>query len=684
MHLVVVAISLGDLFEQLGMKLRFLTGFMLLFCSAGSGLMAQRSCGLDSVRAAMMGIPDALQSHHLRMDAMRDLLPDHVNRAECENILLVPVAAHFQDTGIPMDCAIEMALSQVETLNADFAGTNGDVSEWFELQPDIWPGIANGESCIQFCLATLNHPGGFGLSDGDYAVTLDATDGDFDAAWSGYLNFWVRSIGGGTLGYSPLGGQGNGDGVTVDPSYFGNVSCGGNTVSAPYNLGRTMTHEVGHYMSLDHPWGFGGCGSTDGIADTPVTDAQQFGCPNGQTIVTCTEPILWPTYMEYCDDACLFMFSAGQVAQMDAYAEANLSSMWNLSATTCQEAICMGFDVDVVTQDETCTGSDGFVVATPIGGTGPYAQTLVGAGGEGDGSWAGLGEGSYTLIVEDANECPFELDIELVREEASLSLTAIAHEYCSNGQGMIEVMDAEPSELEFSRDGMTWQETGLFQELSAGQYVISVRNENGCTGQVEVALINESALTVDIQLKGVSCDWVDNGEITVRANGAVPPVAFDFNDGQEIREELEIVQKFASLPPGDYQIRVLDAEGCTSESEVTLGLDYSSAGDDCPCAIFVPNAFTPDKDGRNEALAVSSNCPMTDVRMEVFDRWGQKVFESTNMSKWWNGTGQSNVGQGEYYVPSDVYVYRLAYRWGVEGNEEVELQFQTGTITVIR
>jgi hypothetical protein len=249
----------------------------------------------------MMGLPGYAKWHQERTYEVSDALASG-NRYDCDAPLIIPVAVHFQNTGIPLGCATDMALSQIETLNEDFGATNPDISEWFGLQPDIWPGIDNKESCIRFCLATLNHPAGYGLSDGDYAVTVDEVDNDqndYDADWSGYLNFWVRPIGGSTLGYSPYPGSGNGDGVTCSPEYFGSVNCGDNNLSGQYNMGRTVTHEVGHSLFLEHPWSGGGCASTDDVADTPVTDAAQYGCPSGQTIVNCTAPILWPSLYFY-------------------------------------------------------------------------------------------------------------------------------------------------------------------------------------------------------------------------------------------------------------------------------------------------------------------------------------------------------------------------------------------------
>ena len=338
-----------------------------------SHVNAQRSCATDSVHAHMMGLAGYADVFQAKVNAVNQASE---NALECATPLIIPVAVHFQNTGIPEACAIQMALDQIQILNDDFAATNSDIDDWYAQQPTIWPGINNAESCIQFCLATSDHPSGFGLTEGDYAVTIDQTTGDFNSAWSGYLNFWVRDLSGGILGYSPLGGSGNGDGVACTTSAFSSVSCGGNTISSAFNLGRTITHEVGHYLLLNHPWANGGCSSNDNVADTPVTSEPIFGCPSGQSIVNCTEPVLWPSYMDYCNDACLFMFSAGQVTRMENYVTSSLQNLLNNAVTACQdpcESLCGCTDPGACNYDASAANDDGSCDYSCQGCTDPTA-----------------------------------------------------------------------------------------------------------------------------------------------------------------------------------------------------------------------------------------------------------------------------------------------------------------------
>ncbi len=243
----------------------------------------------------------------------------------CETPLIVPIAVHYQNvTNVDVACLRALAADQIRILNEDFQGANDDITNWTDNAAAFFPGIANGEFCVEFVLATRNHPEGFGLVSGDPAVTINETTGEDNLAWSNYFNVYVRNIG--ALGFSPLGGEGNGDGVVIDNNSFGSgAGCAGFEPAAPYNLGRTLTHELGHYLDLAHIWG-DGCAVDDGVADTPESASSYGACPDISSS-SCGSRDLHMNYMDYTSDACMYMFTAGQADVMSAYLNSNLPAV---------------------------------------------------------------------------------------------------------------------------------------------------------------------------------------------------------------------------------------------------------------------------------------------------------------------------------------------------------------------
>ncbi len=299
-----------------------------------SHIEGHRSCGNHAHMEQLLTDPDYRRRHQRKLEMAEESSAD--DRSECNTPVVLPMAVHFQGITNPdAACLRALAQAQVDILNNDYQGTNSDITNWTNSASGSFPGLVNGTACIDFCLATQNHPTGYGLQNGNVAVTINQTNGDNVSAWSGYINIYVRPNLG-YLGYSPLGGNGNGDGVVIDAAAFGaGAGCTGVVPNAPYNLGRTLTHELGHYLLLDHIWGGnGGCNDDDNVADTPVSTEPYYGCPNVGA-ATCSSTDLHMSYMDYTNDACMYMFSEGQTNRMENYVANNLTNVSGNAASVC-------------------------------------------------------------------------------------------------------------------------------------------------------------------------------------------------------------------------------------------------------------------------------------------------------------------------------------------------------------
>ncbi|MBK6482699.1 MAG: T9SS type A sorting domain-containing protein [Chitinophagaceae bacterium] len=259
-------------------------------------------------------------------------------------VVTIPVVVHVLYNTTAQNISDAKVQAQIAQLNADFARTNTDAGN----TPAVWQSIA-ANSEVQFCLAQRDPNGNAtnGIIHKSTTVTAFSTNdnmkfnssGGADAWPAGsYLNIWVCNISGGILGYAQFpGGPAATDGVVLLYSSVGSLTSPG--TSAPYDKGRTGTHEVGHWLNLYHIWGDDGtsCSGSDQCADTPNQADENYGCPTFPA-VSCSNGAngdMFMNYMDYTDDACMNMFTAGQKARMQALFGAGGSRLSLASSLGC-------------------------------------------------------------------------------------------------------------------------------------------------------------------------------------------------------------------------------------------------------------------------------------------------------------------------------------------------------------
>ena len=305
-----------------------ITRFFLLFAFAvfsTLSLSAQRDCGtMEALEQAIEQDPTILDRMEKLEEFTRNFRQDPGEKA----VFSIPVVVHVVYRNGTQNISDAQVQSQIAVMNEDFRRLNSDAD-------GVWSQAADTE--IEFCLATVDPNGNAtsgitrttttesSFSNGTKRVHRNSTGGKDAWPAADYMNMWVCDLAGGGLGYAqfPNTGVAATDGIVIDYAYFGR----GGSAQAPFDLGRTATHEVGHYLNLRHIWGDGNCNADDFVTDTPTSDASNGGCQIGS--VSCGSVDMVQNYMDYSDDGCMNLFTAGQETRMTAALSGARASLAN-------------------------------------------------------------------------------------------------------------------------------------------------------------------------------------------------------------------------------------------------------------------------------------------------------------------------------------------------------------------
>ncbi len=324
----------------------------------------------------------------------------------------------------------------------------------------------------------------------------------------------------------------------------------------------------------------------------------------------------------------------------------------------------------VVTQSDDAT-------ITPVGTIcildAPFNLT----GADPGGTWSGTGitdnsAGTFDPSVAGTGTHTITYGISgLCGDTASTSITVIgvadatitpAGPFCDN-ESPVGLVAADPGGL-WSGTGISNASTGTFNPALAGQgqqqivYTIA-----GSCGDSDTMIIEVfETPVVNIFSTNETCIGFNDGNAWVEISGGLPPYTILWNTGAQ-SDSLD------SIAPGTYQVTVTDMNGCGWARST----DIDPSGDLCFIPhVWLPNIFSPNADGENDILFVRGDGVNT-LSLVIYDRWGEKVFESTTLDLGWDGTYKGKA------VDPGVFVYYLNATF-VDGSQSV----QSGNITVVR
>jgi gliding motility-associated-like protein len=382
-------------------------------------------------------------------------------------------------------------------------------------------------------------------------------------------------------------------------------------------------------------------------------------------------------------------------------------------------------------------GKDGAATANAIGGKAPFSYRWNTATADVTATIANLTAGTYQVTIADANNCTAVGTANLTQPEAmSITAASLAPTCGNSANGTITAnctggTGTHNFSLNFNNTVLQANNSGAFNNLAAGDYVISVSDENNCVKTANLNLANATADAFTINTTPVSCNGAANGSITViPVNVLNQPYQYTLNNGtaQDLNE-------FYNVAGGAQHLHITSNTGCVTDTTVViaepaaavleivpsstvvelggtveLNTTFSSFNTDsavtytwapsegltcvdcanpvvnsysqsneytltvtyngnCKAvastkvevtgnnvAPFVPNAFTPNGDGMNDVFMVFGE-GISKVNMQIFNRWGEKVFESASQTSGWDGTYKGELQNTGVFVYQITAVY---------------------------
>ena len=310
---------------------KFLPCLFLLLCC--TGLLAQKDCRQDDYQHSIIKLYPLLPLQYRQIESFSSLRSSGFAGTKSDTVsvpaapppiivpeqITIPVVVHILWNSSAQNISNAQVLSQIAVLNQDFNALNADRSKI----PSYFSSL--GADCgIRFALARMDPQGNatsgivrkqtnrsvFGFDDKVKSATTGGDD-----AWDAenYLNIWVCNLETGISGYaSTPGGLKEKDGVVINTAVFGTLN-----INGPFNKGRTAVHEIGHWLNLRHIWGDASCGD-DKVDDTPTQLGANRGCNSGEKFScgTTAHGDMYMNYMDFTDDACMYMFTKGQRQRM--------------------------------------------------------------------------------------------------------------------------------------------------------------------------------------------------------------------------------------------------------------------------------------------------------------------------------------------------------------------------------
>ena len=330
-------------------------------------------------------------------------------------------------------------------------------------------------------------------------------------------------------------------------------------------------------------------------------------------------------------------------------------------------------NLTVNTTPTNCFGdSTGTIVVTATGGDSPYNFFASNGGAPHNnttGQFSAVSAGTYVIVVDDSNGCPDTTSAVVAQPVQLTDVLAFASPSCSyliNGKINVTASGGNPG-YTYATTGQTTNSSGLFTGLAAGNYVVSITDTKGCKNTDSATLVKPDSVLVNVSPVTGQVKLGDSLQITTTTNQTgVVSYAWSPDFGLSCYDCAD--PTFNGVYSQPYTVVITNDSGCVAQVsfDVTVIPNYD---------FFIPNAFTPNGDGKNDYWQIFGNTSaLKQLQVMVFDRIGEKVFESNEIDFKWDGTFKGQP------APVGVYVYAFKLVWLDNRSDDTI----AGSITLLR
>ncbi|MBI2967712.1 MAG: gliding motility-associated C-terminal domain-containing protein [Bacteroidetes bacterium] len=314
----------------------------------------------------------------------------------------------------------------------------------------------------------------------------------------------------------------------------------------------------------------------------------------------------------------------------------------------------------IIPVNASCGGNNGSATATASGGVGSFSYLW--SDSQTGSTATGLSAGTYTVTVTDASGCTDTTSATITGPPDLILTVTGTNAICGGtpGQAIATVTGGTPGYFYNWSNGST---LSALTDITGGTYSVTVTDSLNCSKNSSITITVSSTVTVDAG-DDTTIFAGGQGTLSAEVTGATSPLTFIWQPGNIDGQNITVQPATDEI----YSVMVTDVNGCTGSDTVKISVTNCAEP-------FVPTAFSPNGDNNNDMLFVrgfTDDC-VTGLTFVVYNRWGQKVFDTNTVTKGWDGIFNGKA------TDTGVFVWYLNAKW--KGGDE---KVKKGNVTLVR